>query len=229
MLTPLIKQSSMTVDNRKKPMHKLQKKLLKLAEHDDLSQYGLRKLGEKIGVDHPQKVKWHLHKLINDGYLYKDALGRIRPTSNETATRLARVPILGLANCGEPLAFADNATHDYLTVSANLLGSRKADALFAVQASGDSMNACNIDGQPIEDGDYVIVDSSVGIPDNGDVIVSSLEGLANIKKFIRDDHNHVVALVSESTKPRPPIVVSADDMDAYRIHGRVVSVVKSYA
>ncbi len=210
-------------------MHKLQKKLLELASTEDIGQYGLRKLGEKIGVDHPQKVKWHLSKLMNDGYLYKDGSGAIRRASEEGESRLARVPILGLANCGEPLAFADNTTHDYLTVSPTLLGSRNGEALFAVQATGDSMNACSVNGQNIDDGDYVIVDSSKSVPSNGEYVVSSIEGLANIKKFIRDDQQQVIALVSESTRQRPPIVVAEDDMQSYRVHGTVVSVIKSYA
>ncbi len=212
-----------------KSMHKLQKKMLELAAKEDIGSYGLRKLGERIGVDHPQKVKWHLTKLINDGYLYKDSLGRIRRASDEGEARLARVPILGLANCGEPLAFADNTTHDYLTVSPGLLGSRNADSLFAVQASGDSMNACSVKGQCIDDGDYVIVDSSKVVPDNGEYVVSSIEGLANIKKFVRDDTQRVIALVSESTRQRPPIVLEETDIDSYRVHGTVVSIVKSYA
>ena len=210
-------------------MHKLQKKMLDLAAVEDICSYGLRKLGEKIGVDHPQKVKWHLNKLINDGYLYKDGSGVIRRASDEGNTRLARVPVLGLANCGEPLSFADNTVHDYLTVSPNLLGSKKIDYLFAVQATGDSMNACSVGGQAIEDGDYVIVDGSYLDPSSGDYVVSSIEGLANIKKFVRDENNRVIALVSESTRQRPPIVLSEDEIESYRVHGRVVSVVKSYA
>ena len=219
----------MMVDNRKKSMHKIQKKILELAATEDVGSYGLRKLGEKVGVDHPQKVKWHLSKLINDGYLYKDGLGAIRRASDEGNARLARVPVLGLANCGEPLSFADNTVHDYLTVSPNLLGSSQTDSLFAVQATGDSMNACNVGGQAIEDGDYVIVDGSRQQPQTGDYVVSSIERLANIKKFIRDDHNKVIALISESTKQRPPIVVSEEDIESYRVHGKVVSVVKAYA
>lgn len=210
-------------------MHKHQKKILELASKEDIGAYGLRKLGEKINVDHPQKVKWHLGKLINDGYLYRNAAGQIKLASDEGTPRLARVPILGLANCGEPLSLADNTTHGYLTLSPKLLGSRNFESLFVVQATGDSMNACNVSGQAIDDGDYVVVDSSVQEPRNGEYVVSSIEGLANIKKFIKDDANRVVALVSESTRQRPPIVVSEEDIDSYRVHGKVVSVVKSYS
>lgn len=209
-------------------MHKSQKKILELATSEDIGSYGLRKLGEKIGVEHPQKVKWHLTKLLNDGLLYKTASGSIRPITNKTQATLARLPILGLANCGEPLAFADNTTHDYLTVSPNLIKSRNYQSLFAVQASGDSMNACSVNGKNIEDGDYVIVDSSINNPVSGEYIVSSIEGLANIKKYIRDDQNKIIALVSESTKERPPIVLDENDLDSYIVHGKVVTVIKSY-
>ncbi len=212
-----------------KSMHKIQKKMLKMAAKEDMGVYGLRKLGEKLGIDHPQKVKWHLNKLLSDGYLYKDGAGSIRLASEEGTARLARVPILGLANCGEPLAFADNVTHDYLTVSPKLLGSKNSDSLFAVQATGDSMNSCNVAGQSINDGDYVIVDASVQTPSTGDYVVSSIEGLANIKKIVRDERNRVIALISESTRQRPPIVLSEDELEGYRMHGKVVSVVKSYA
>lgn len=214
---------------RDNTMHIVQKRLLKLAKTEDIGQYGYRKLGEKVKEPHPQKIKWHLQKLLKDGYLYKDGFGAIRVAEDNPTARLARVPILGLANCGEPLSFADNTQHGYLTISPGLLGSRNVSHLFAVQATGDSMNACNVQGSVIEDGDYVVVDNSVEAPKTGDYVVSSIEGLANIKKFVRDDQNHVIALVSESTKPRPPIVVSEADAESYRVHGKVVAVIKSYA
>ena len=209
-------------------MHILQKRIIQLAKQQDISQYGYRKLGELIKVEHPQKVKWHLQKLLKDGHLIRNGLGQIIVAADTTQRSLAKVPILGLANCGEPLAFADDTTHGYLTISPKLLGSKKTNQLFAVQATGDSMNTCNINGQTINDGDYAIVDNSVELPKNGDVVVSSIEGLANIKKFIKDDQNQVIALVSESTRPRPPIVVSQEDGNSYQVHGKVVAVVKSY-
>ncbi len=210
-------------------MHTIQSKILKLAGKEDIAQYGLRKLGEKVGVDHPQKVKWHLQKLLKDGHLVRDNFGAIVIPSEDSPTMLAKVPILGLANCGEALSFADNTQHGNLTVSPSLLGKANTKTLFAVQATGDSMNACNVNGSPIDDGDYVIVDSSKNVPTNGDIVVSSIEGLANVKRFIKDEANKVVALVSESTRSRPPIVIAEHDIESYRVHGTVVGVVKSYS
>lgn len=210
-------------------MHKVQTQILALAATEDISQYGYRKLGELVGVDHPQKVKWHLQKLFKDGYLVRDNFGATKVADDETDTKLARIPILGLANCGQALSFADNTLHDYLTLSPSLVKRLKNESLFAVQATGDSMNACSIQNKPIEDGDYVIVDASVTVPNSGDYVVSSIEGMANIKRFVRDESNHCIALVSESTRQRPPIIVSDDDLESYRVHGRVVDVMKSYA
>ena len=210
-------------------MHIIQQKILKLASTENIAQYGLRKLGERVDVKHPQKVKWHLQKLLKDGHLIRDNFGAIKVVGDDTSPNMARIPILGLANCGEALAFADNTQHGTLTLSPSLVATKNYQNLFAVQATGDSMNKANIKGQPIDDGDYVIVDSTKGVPSTGDCIVSSIEGLANIKKYVRDEVNQVVALVSESTRQRPPIVISDQDIDNYRVHGTVVGVVKSYS
>ncbi len=208
-------------------MHKIQKKILKLAETDDISVYGYRKLGDKVGVDHPQKVKWHLQKLINDGYLARTNDGKLKVVEENDTPGLAKVPILGMANCGEPLAFADNNIHDYLSLSPSLLKSGKLKSLFAIKAVGDSMNSCSVNGQSIDDGDYVIVDSSVETPSTNDVIVSSVEGLANVKRYVRDEANQVIALVSDSTRQRPPIFIDPSAEDSYKVHGRVVQVLKA--
>jgi len=41
----------------------IQKKLLKLVQKEDIGLLTLREIGRRIGVDHPQTVKYHLLKL----------------------------------------------------------------------------------------------------------------------------------------------------------------------
>ena len=142
---------SMEHQERLTIMHSIQEKILKLAGKEDIAQYGLRKLGEKVGVDHPQKVKWHLQKLLKDGHLVRDNTGSIKVVDEHTTPNMARIPILGLANCGEALAFADNTQHGSLTLSPSLVTAKDYTKLFAVQATGDSMNKASIKGQPIDD------------------------------------------------------------------------------
>ena len=209
-------------------MHVIQKKLLALAKQDDIGQYGYRKLGEKIGVEHPQKVKHHLQKLINDGFLYRTVGGELKVSSPEDTTgKMLSLPILGEANCGQPLSYADDTVHGYLQLSPRLVNAKRTKDLFVVKASGDSMNQAQVAGKTIDDGDYVIVDGGVEVPDNGDFVVSSIEGLANIKCFRRDDANQVIRLESRSTRSRPPIFIHADDHESYRIHGQVVDIIKA--
>lgn len=209
-------------------MHTIQKRILKLARKENISQLGYRKLGEKIGVEHPQQVKYHLQKLVDAGRLVRTPFGILRVGEpNKTVSKLFHIPILGQANCGEPLSFADESDWGNLTLSPSLVKSKHPDKLFAVRTVGDSMNQANIGGQSIEDGDYVIVDGSAELPEHGDYVVSSLEGLANVKKYLRDEANHLIRLVSESSRIIPPILIDPDDTDSYHIHGKVLRVIKA--
>ena len=210
-------------------MHTLQKRLLQLAKQEDIAALGYRRLGEKIGVDHPQQVKWHLQKLIKDGQLVRTATGTLRAASQAVGAGLVSLPVLGRANCGEALVINEDSELEPLTISKTLLPRKPLSTLFAVEAVGDSMNQAAIAGEPIENGDYVVVDSSVEVPSSGDYVVSSIDGAANIKRFKRDEDNRLIALLSESTKPRPPIVVAPEDLASLRIHGVVRRVIKTGA
>ena len=86
------------------------------------------------------------------------------------------------------------------------------------------MNKTKINGNTIEDGDYLIIDSSDTNPKNGDVVLSVIDDMANIKKYIWDEKNHQVVLVSESTKDIPPIYIHEDD--SFLVNGKVIQVIK---
>ena len=86
------------------------------------------------------------------------------------------------------------------------------------------MNRSMIDGKRIEDGDYVIVDADARDPQNGDVVLSVIDGLANLKRFHLDKPNRQIALVSESTQAFPPIYIHEDD--DFFVNGKVVQVIK---
>lgn len=208
-------------------MHTIQQRILKLACKEDISQLGYRKLGEKVKVDHPQQVKYHLQKLIDTGRLIRTPFGVLKVGQpSETVSKLFHIPILGQANCGEPLSFAEDSDWGNLTVSPSMVKTKHPDKLFAVRAVGDSMNRCSVGGQAIENGDYAIVDGSQEAPTSGSYVVSSLEGLANIKKYVRDEKNHLIKLVSESARVIPPITIDPADVDSYHIHGQVIQVIK---
>jgi repressor LexA len=211
-------------------MHILQQKLLSLAAEMNLGSVGLRKLGQLIGESHPQKVKHHLEQLEKKGLLTVNTKsGEIKATKKTTnpSTGLFTLPILGTANCGPADIFAEENFEGYLKVSPHTIGRKKAEGLFVIKAVGDSMNrAKHIPGGPVNNHDYVIIDTSRRAPQNGDYVLSVIDDMANIKRFYFDKANEQIALVSESTLPIEPIYIHPSDADSYLVNGQVIKVIK---
>lgn len=207
-------------------MHPIQERILKLAKDKNLGPMNLRQIGLLISEEHPQKVKHHLGQLEKRGLVtYNRDQHRLKAVqADENVTGLINVPIMGAANCGKAAIFADNYLEGYLKISPGLL--KKTIDIYAIEASGDSMNQANIDGKNIEDGDYVVVDSSYNSPESGHYVVSLIDGMANIKKFYKDTENSQIVLMPESTKNYSPIYIGLDEIDSYRICGRVMQVIK---
>lgn len=206
--------------------HPIQDKLLDLSQRYDLRKMGLRQIGRIIGVEHPQKVKFHMKKLgLLDGDK-KSPAKRIKSPLRDSGKGLLSIPILGLANCGDATMFAEARVEGTLPISKKLLRVEHTDGLYAVKAVGVSMNRASVNGKAIEDGDYVVVDGEDRNVKTGDYILSVINGLANIKRFTADKTNRQVVLQSESTQYFPPIHIHEDDLDDYLINGKVIDVIK---
>lgn len=205
-------------------MHKTQERILDLVRNGGWSRKTLREVGGEIGCPSAQQVKHHLEQLVGRGLVTFD-----RATKTARAARpvfspagLVPVPIVGAANCGPATIFANENIEGYLRVSPKLL--KKTSRVFAVRAQGISMNRAQVDGQTIEDGDYLIIDADYRNPQNGDIVLSVIDDAANIKKFLWDDETGQIVLVSESTKDIPPIYIHEDD--SFMVNGKVVQVIK---
>jgi SOS-response transcriptional repressor LexA len=207
-------------------MHILQEKLLRLATTHNLGNMTLREIGELIGEKHPQIIKHHLNKLEQKGLVTIDRERRIIrriKASTKPSGQLISIPILGSVDCGPATVFADENVQGFLNISSKFLRPKKG--LFALKAVGHSMDRANVEGRSIEDGDYVIVDSEYRIPRNKDYVISVIDGVANIKRFIKDERNQRIILLSESTHDFPPIVIHPDDIQ-YLVCGKVIQIVK---
>jgi len=211
-------------------MHKLQKKILDLASRKNIGSLTLREIGEEIGATHPQRVKHHLEQLFKKGFLKenkeKNTITRIE--QGKEGELFYSIPILGSANCGQALTFAEEAYEGFLQVSKEILPKQKNNKYFAVKVTGNSMNRAKIQGKQLEEGDYAIVKASQGSPDfyNNKYVLSVINGMANIKKFKKDGKNQRLLLISESTKDYPPIVIHTEDFEDYLVNGHVVEVIK---
>ncbi|NTW22584.1 hypothetical protein HGA34_03525 [Candidatus Falkowbacteria bacterium] len=211
-------------------MHIIQQKILQLTKQLDISSVGLRKLGQLVGESHPQKVKHHLEQLEKKGFLQKDANNHSITATASVKSKTAplfNLPIMGSANCGPADIYAEENIEGYLKISPAVTGRKKPEGLFIIKAVGDSMNkATAAPGGPIENGDYVIIDSHKKAPHNGDYVLSVIDDVANIKRFYHDTSRKQIALVSESTLPIQPIYIHGSDADKYLVNGQIVQVIK---
>ena len=208
-------------------MHIIQRKILEASKNCNLGALSLRGIANLVGEEHPQKIKFHLGQLKKKGLINIDTKKKkIVAVANSSASNngLIAIPILGSANCGKAMLWAEERIEGFLKVSSKII--KKKKGIFALRAVGNSLNQANIDGKAVDDGDYVIVDSEARNPSNGNYVVSVIDGLANIKKFYWDDANDQVVLYSESDQHLAPIFIHPDDINDYLVGGIVVNVLK---
>jgi SOS-response transcriptional repressor LexA len=102
---------------------------------------------------------------------------------------------------------------------------RKKQDLYILIAEGPSMNQAIVrEDITIEDGDFVVVDSSYRNPRNGDIVVAVIDSMAMIKRYKEDRKNNRIILESESTETFMPIFIH--EGDDFLISGKVVDVIK---
>mgnify|MGYP001593192224 FL=1 len=201
-------------------------------ETQEVSNLALREIANKIGeTGSPQKIKHYLNQLAQKGLIVIDKRKNtiVKVSSGiDKNSGLISLPIYGSANCGEATFFADDHIEGYLKVTKTILGNfaNQIKNLFVLRAIGASMNRADIDGNYIEDGDYVVVNGEDKMPNNGDCVVSVVDGVANIKKIYVDNKNQQFILMSESNQDLPPIYIHRFDMDKYLIAGKVIKVMK---
>ncbi len=209
-------------------MHKIQEQILKVSSKHDLGKLSLRDIGKLIGEnDQPQKIKHHLMQLEKNGLLSINraakSIAKTKPGLIRNSTLVA-IPILGSANCGPATIYADQNVNGYLRISGRLL-SRKKD-IFAIQAEGYSMNKANINGDSIDDGDYVVVDPAYRHLKNGDYVLAIIDQNATIKRYFNDKDNQRIILLAESSASFSPIFIHYQEASNFLVNGKIIQVIK---
>ncbi len=211
-------------------LHPIQQKILKVGRSTDLSGMGFKKIGNLLDGEHPQKIKHHLGQLEKKGLIHRNKKTReIRLLGNKVKGKesLFRIPVLGVANCGEANILAQECLDGYLMVSPSMINKKNSKFLFAIKAKGNSLNkAKKIKGGPVKSGDHLIIDSKAKDPVDGDYVVSIIDECANVKRFYQDKKTKQVALHSESTLNIAPIHIHPNDFPDYMIAGKVIGVIK---
>ena len=214
-------------------MHDTQARLLTLAKVQNLGKLSLRQIAKFIDAEgRPQVVKYHLRELEKKGLIQlnlsaKDGKRVIKPVQrgvvNAVRSLFYSIPIVGAANCGPATIFADERIEGYLKVSTKMLPKR--GNFYVLVAEGDSMNLAEVTkGNTIEDGDFVVVDSSQKNAKSGDIVVAVIDGMATIKRYRDDKRGGRIILEPVSTEQFLPIYLHPGD--DFTISGKVVEVIK---
>jgi repressor LexA len=183
----------------------------------------LSELGDMLGIKTKRGVVKHLDALEKKGYLYRTSKPRgIILTSGDGAqSDTLSVPVLGFANAGRPLVFAEEDIVGSIKIDKDLI--RNSKKTFALVVKGDSMNLRQINKIPILDRNYVIVEKDSSYS-NGDVVLAVVDNAATIKTFKRSENS--VILYPESSNPVHTPIYLKDDVAGF-INGKVIAVLEN--
>jgi len=163
----------------------------------------------------------YLDRLEKAGFLKRERKPRGIKILNKDMEKFVDVPVLGAANAGAPTLYAEENFQGFLKVSRKIVGNRK---VFAIQVEGDSMNLCEVNGKKIEDGDYVIVDSTDRSFTNGSKVLVVIDGLATIKIYRKISPQRIGLFPASTNKIHKPIYLTPTD--EFIILGKVIEVLK---
>ena len=205
-------------------MHQIQQKLLDIASLGDIESVRRVDLVEMVNCEYPSQITHHMNQLVKHGDLVRKG-GKLVPALR-TSSGLLTIPIMGEADCGEATKYADGRIVDNLAISPTVLKTKLTDRLYALIARGDSMNRAEVNGKTIENGDYIIIEKKDNYqPKDGDIVVSIIAGLANIKRLRHDNRQKRILLLPESHRTDfAPIII--DEKDDFAVDGQVVDVIK---
>jgi len=187
---------------------------------DFLAQRGhpptIGELAEMLEVTGPTAYA-SVNQLVRKGYLKREPNKRrgisiAREPAGEVAERV-EVPILGHVSAGE-LNFAEENIIGHVSVDAYLVHSGR---YFGLKVDGDSMS-----GAGIRDGDTVVVRHQP-LAENGDIVVVCVGDEGVVKRLAYSPDR--IELLSENPK-YPPREIGPDEIEQFRIVGRVVAHVR---
>lgn len=189
-----------------------------------INEYGtapsLTELQKELNISTKRGVVQYLESLEKKGLIQRLGSRSIKIVWNDNSGNFLNVPIVGYANCGQPLSYAEDTIIGKIQVDKKLIKSDRD--IFIVIAKGDSMNQKEINGNKINDKDYVITAKNQYI-NNGDAVVAMIDNAATIKTYYKKEN--MIVLKPESDNPvHQPIFLSTENQAT--ILGKVVGVLE---
>ena len=149
-------------------------------------------------------VVQYLNVLERKGYIEKFSKTRGIKILKKLVENFVEIPLLGNANCGEALSFADDHIENFINISKKHIKGDQNDYFF-IKALGDSMNKSKINN-----GDLVLVKKLQEKPQIDNIVVAVINGLGTIKKFQEIDRMPVL-LPNSTNRNHQPIILHPDD------------------
>lgn len=184
----------------------------------------LSELQDDLDITTKRGVVSHLNALERKGMLVRTSEARgITLSEDIYGERVMEVNILGYANAGSPLVYAQEETLGVLRIDRSLLP--VSEGVFAVEIKGDSMNNRLINGTKLDNGNFAIVAKNVPVQDN-DVVLAIIDECATIKTLKKD--GKMLVLYPQSTNlVHRPIYLRPNENEV--IYGKVIAVLKNPA
>ncbi|MCO5068295.1 MAG: transcriptional repressor LexA [Kiritimatiellae bacterium] len=132
-----------------------------------------REMLDVFGYRSTNAVSGLVKKLVEHGFLAKDAEGHLSPTAQLSGT----VRMLGFVQAGFPSP-AEEAAADVLSLDEYMI--RRPEATFLLTVNGDSMVDAGI-----HPGDIVLVEKG-SQPRNGQIVVAQVDGEWTLKYYVKD-------------------------------------------
>jgi SOS regulatory protein LexA len=166
----------------------------------------------------------YLNELEAKGYIERTSEDRGITLKGVTSESFVDVPVFGMASAGAATMFADQYIEGYLKVSKRIVSTQAKSRVFAIQISGTSMNKAKVNGKTIQNGDFILVDTSWNHYDNGDKVLVAIDGMATVKTYRTIDGKNIVLLPESSDSKHKPIFLTEEDN--FIINGKVIDVLK---
>lgn len=183
----------------------------------------LSELQGMLNIATKRGVVSHLEALEKKGYIIRTSEPRgiqIVDSAEEDLLYeyLVGIPILGYANAGTPLVLAEEENLGILQLDKSLVGNK--ENLFSLIVKGDSMNMREIEGNYIQEGQYIVIQKDAEFED-GDAVLAIVDGSATVKNIKRGED--MVILYPQSNNPiHKPIYLDINSNSM--INGKVIKV-----
>ncbi len=180
----------------------------------------LDEIRKYMGYKNTSSVQRHIEPLIKKGYLVnQDNKSRSLKIAGDTE-EILNIPLVGNIACGKPI-YADENIEAYIPYSRQKTRYSQSE-LFFLRAVGDSMDEANIKGNPINDGDYVLVHVQ-NCADLGQPVVALIGDEATIKIFSKDPEKGAYVLMPKSSNPKHKPILLFEEL---AIQGIAIDVIK---